>query len=81
MNVSNTLTQSTVANMLACELTRLGVAVAEDPDLRDRILNSSAELIIRDNEATKSIDAMVYSIQGYIQATRHNYPSYFTTGE
>lgn len=81
MHISNIIVKSTVENLLACELRTLGVAVAEDPDIRDTILKSSAESIIQGVSANVSMLEIVNEIQDYIKNTRTNYPSYFLTGE
>lgn len=81
MGIPNTLTVSTISNILACELNRLGIEVADEPQLRESILNESAELLYADVDAMKCVSDMVDSVQEYIKSTIHNYPDYFITGE
>ena len=79
--IQNTLQCTTIANMLATELKRQGVPVAEDPDEFYNIVYSGAELILYEGGVDKDIQLCVEKIKDYINETKQNYPNYFLTGE
>ncbi len=80
-NISSELQCSTIANMLATELKRQGIPIAEDPEVRYNILYSAAELILYEEGVSKDIGFCVDTIKDYISETRTNYPNFFITGE
>lgn len=79
--ISKELQCTTIANMLACELKRQGVPVAEDPDTFYNIVYNGAELILYEGGVDKDIQLCVDRIKEYINDTKQNYPNYFLTGE
>lgn len=80
-NIQNTLQYVTIANMLATELKRQAIPVAEDPDELDTIVYAGAELILQDCSIDKDISLCVERIKDYIKETSQNYPNFFVTGE
>lgn len=80
-NIQNTLQCTTIANMLATELKRQAIPVAEDPDELYNIVYASAELILYEGSIDKDISLCVERIKDYIKETLRNYPNYFVTGE
>lgn len=79
--IPNNLQCTTIANMLATELKRQNIPVAEDPDLFYNIVYSGAELILYEGGVDKDIQLCVEKIKDYIRETKQNYPNYFMTGE
>lgn len=80
-SIQNTLQCTTIANMLATELKRQNIPVAEDPDELYNIVYAGAELILYDGNVYKDIALCVDRIKDYINETLQNYPNYFVTGE
>lgn len=78
--IATELQCSTIANMLATELKRKGITMAEDEEARYNILYASAESILYGG-ADKDIHSCVEAIDEYIVETIRNYPNYFITGE
>ena len=79
--IANELQCSTIANMLAAELKRQGIPLAEDDDVRYNMLYNAAELILYEGGVDKDIQLCVDRIKEYIIDTKQNYPNYFMTGE
>lgn len=80
-SIQNTLQCSTIANMLATELKRQGIPVAEDPDTFYNLVYAGAELILYEGGVDKDIQLCTEKIKEYIRETQQNYPNYFLTGE
>ena len=80
-SIQNTLQCATIANMLATELKRQNIPVAEDPEELYNIVYAGAELILYDGNVYKDIALCVDRIKDYINETLRNYPDYFVTGE
>lgn len=82
-SIPNTLQCTTIANMLATELKRQGIPVAEDPDTFYSLVYAGAELILYEGGigVDKDIQLCVEKIKEYINETKQNYPNYFLTGE
>lgn len=79
--ISSGLTVSTIANMLATEIERKNIPIAEDEDLRYNIIYGGAELISFEDGVTNDIQLCVERVKEYIINTLKNYPNYFLTGE
>lgn len=80
-NISNHLQCTTIANMIATELKRKNIPLAEDENARDSILYSAAINILYEGGIDKDIQLCVDRIKEYISNTLINYPSYFMTGQ
>ena len=79
--ISNNLQCTTIANMLATELKRQNVSVAEDPEAFYNIVYAGAELILYEGGVDKDIQLCTEKIKEYIRETLRNNPNYFLTGE
>ena len=78
--ISYEIQRSTVENLLAAELKKQRVKLADDPDLRYNILSNAADYILYESGVDKDIQLCVDKIKEYIKDTKMNYPSYFLTG-
>ena len=67
--------------LLAAELKRQGIPLAEDDDVRYNILYNNAELILYEGGVDNDIQLCVDKIKEFIIYTKQNYPNYFMTGE
>lgn len=78
--INYTVQYSSVINMLATELKRQGIPLAEDEELRYNIISESATQICYANNFT-DIQECVDEIKQYIADSQQNYPNWFLTGE
>ena len=81
MKYTDELQLSQIKELVYLECKLKGVRLASDEDLMDNVIEGGAEMIINYLGKCNNPSEVIATIDDWIEETKKNYPSYFTTGE